>query len=236
MLKFTVLFMLFLSFALYAKSQLATEISLQGGEDYASFGYYGNINGAVSYQLKDWNFSTAAGINLSHAKDKIFNALKFDLLRSFKIKSIPFKGELFYQWKPYSERLYEHNMALVVHYNPKNFQFQLGHHTRLYHLPKNYVITHNYTDQDVWEAFNLIYKASYVQPINEQLKLKFSITNFDAFVIQQETNPMVILNTAYDLSSNSLLSFDLGYLQAGFFNMRVNYFGYFTRLTYHYQF
>jgi hypothetical protein len=74
-----------------------------------------------------------------------------------------------------------------------------------------------------------MYKITYNQPINERLKANISVTNFDLLMIQQETNPFIITNIDYQLSSNTNIFTDLGYLQAGLFNMRVNYFGFFIR-------
>jgi len=74
-----------------------------------------------------------------------------------------------------------------------------------------------------------LYKITYFQPLSEQSDLQVSVTNFDAFMIQQETNPMLITRVGYQTSTASKMYIDLGYLQAGLLNIRVNYFGYFVR-------
>lgn len=235
-MKFTIFFSIFLLVSLHVKSQFSSTIAVESGENYASSGYYGNINGGVSYQFQDWQIATAAGITLSRAKENVLNALKFDVLRDFTIKEIPFKAEVFYQWRPYSGRLHEHDAGLLLHYNPKRFELQLGANTRIYKIPNSYASVNHYTEQTVWEIFNLMYKASYNQALSEQFNLKFTATNFDVFNIQQETNPMLIMSLGYALLKHAKLALDIGYLQAGLFNMRVNYFGYFTRLGFQYDF
>ncbi|OJV36910.1 MAG: hypothetical protein BGO29_01870 [Bacteroidales bacterium 36-12] len=207
-------------------SQFEGKILVETGENYASSGIYGNVYGEIAYLSNDFKISTISGININR---NLFNALKINVSRDFIIKDKKFNGLLFYQWRPFSKRLHEQNLGLLFQFDLKRFEFDLGFNSRIYNLPYNYTRLNNYDKTIIWEAFNLMYKITYNQPINERLKANISVTNFDLLMIQQETNPFIITNIDYQLSSNTNIFTDLGYLQAGLFNMRVNYFGFFIR-------
>ncbi|MPN43310.1 hypothetical protein SDC9_190869 [bioreactor metagenome] len=74
-----------------------------------------------------------------------------------------------------------------------------------------------------------MYKFTYFAPFSEKIHFRASITNYDTFIIQQETNPMIIIKLDYQLSQSTKLNLGVGYLQSGLMNIRVNYFGYFIR-------
>jgi hypothetical protein len=211
------------------QSQISTSIYLETGENYASSGIYADITGSFSASIQHWQFETTAGITLTEARENIFNALSLDLSRAFKIKEIPLSAKVFYQWKPFSERLHEQNAGFLIAYNKKRFGYQLGLNTRIFNLTNQQIDMYNYEQTVIWEPINLMYKITYSHPFSDKFDFRVAITNFDAFIIQQETNPMLITNLIYHLSHSAHFNLGVGYLQSGLMNMRVNYFGYFIR-------
>ncbi len=211
------------------KAQLTADISILGGSNYVSVGFYTDVAGEFSAKISKWQFTTTAGLTFSNANENVFNALKMDISRDFSINEKPVTGHVFYQWQPFSSILHEHNAGIILYHRKNKFAYHVGLNTRVFKLPNAYAESNSYDQVSIWEPINLMYKITYYQPIAEKWDFKASITNFDTFLIQQETNPMLITNFGYQLSGTSKLYMDLGYLQAGLMNIRVNYFGYFIR-------
>lgn len=212
-----------------ANAQFTAGVSVEGGGNYVSSGFYTDVSAEFSTKLSGWQVTTAAGLSFSDARDNTFNAIKVDVSSDFRINEIPLTGHVFYQWRPFSTILHEHNAGFIFHIMKNKFGYHVGLNTRYFKLPNAYVESNNYEHAGIWEPVNLMYKVTYHQPLTEKWDLKASVTNFDAFLIQQEMSPMLIANFAYKLSSTSKIHIDLGYLQAGLMNIRVNYFGCFIR-------
>ncbi|MDD4427696.1 MAG: hypothetical protein PHG64_04810 [Paludibacter sp.] len=224
-----VLFLLMLISLQTIKAQLTADISMLGGANYASSGLYSDFSGGITAVISEWQFAATAGVTFSNARENEFNALKMDVSRDFRIKEKPVTGHIFYQWHPFSAILQEHNAGIIFHHRSNKFSYDIGLNTRIFKLPNAYAESNGYDQVSIWEPINLMYKITYYHPFSDQWDFKASVTNFDTFLIQQETNPMLIANLGYQLSSKLKMYLDLGYLQAGLMNIRVNYFGYFIR-------
>jgi len=223
------LFFLILCSIQVIQAQFSADLSVEGGSNYVSSGFYSDVSGGFSAKVSDWRITSAAGVSFSDARENIFNALKLDVSKDFNLNQTPLTGHVFYQWRPFSTILHEHNAGFIVHFLKNKFGYQLGINTRVYNLTSQYAASNNYDYTNIWEPVNLMYKITWHHHLADKWDLKASVTNFDAFMIQQETNPMLIANVAYQLSTKTKMYFDAGYLQAGLMNIRVNYFGYFIR-------
>jgi hypothetical protein len=224
-----ILFFLMLISLQTLKAQITADISMLGGTNYASSGLYSDFAGGITAVVSEWQFEATAGVTLSNERENIFNALRMDVSRDFSIKEKSVTGHVFYQWKPFSAILHEHNAGIIFHYYSNKFSYDIGLNTRIFKLPNVYAELNDYDQTSLWEPINLMYRITYYHPFSDQWDFKASVTNFDAFLIQQETNPMLVTNLGYQFSATSKLYLDLGYLQAGLMNIRVNYFGYFIR-------
>jgi hypothetical protein len=212
-----------------SKAQIIADISMLGGANYTSSGLYSDFAGGITAVISEWQFEARAGVTLSNERENVFNALKMDVSRDFSIKEKPVTGHVFYLWQPFTAILHEHNAGIIFHHRSNKFGYDIGLNTRIFKLPNAYAESNGYNQVSIWEPINLMYKLTYYQPIDKKWDFKALLTNFDTFLIQQETNPMLITNLSYQLSGTSKLYMDLGYLQAGLMNIRVNYFGYFIR-------
>ncbi|MEA4935741.1 MAG: hypothetical protein VB102_03760 [Paludibacter sp.] len=210
-------------------AQLSSFIYVETGENYVSSGMYTDITGNISAKINRWELGITSGLTFSEARQDRFNALSIDLSRSFKLKELSFDGKLFYQWRPFSERLHEQNAGLLIAYKKNWFGLEMGLNTRIYYLTDRVISLNNYQQTTIWEPLNLMYKFTYFAPFSEKIHFRASITNYDTFIIQQETNPMIIIKLDYQLSQSTKLNLGVGYLQSGLMNIRVNYFGYFIR-------
>jgi hypothetical protein len=210
-------------------AQLSSNFYIETGENYASSGMYTDISGSLSTIIQLWKIELVTGITFNEARQNRFNAINLGIARAFSIKSNEFSAKAFYQWNPFSERLQEQTAGLLAIYNLNKIDFVIGLNTRVFSLTKNYTRLNNYEQNVIWEPVNLMYKISYTHPFSDKFSLMTSITNYDAFIIQQETNPMFINRLEYQLSEDTKLNLGVGYLQSGLMNIRVNYFGYFIR-------
>lgn len=214
------------------KAQLSGDFSVSTGNNYASYGQYAKLYGLFSYQYGDWGFSAATGTVFSAARENIFDALRLSVSKEFKIKNKPYEANFFYQRSPYSSRLNEHNAGLLLTRKTRRWFFNLGVNTRLYQLRNQYAKENSYTVKSLWEPVNVIYKITYHRPLSTKFEINGSVTNFDNFIIEQETNPFLMVDFRQKVSKKSKVYFDVAYQQAGFFNIRVNYFGYFLKAGY----
>lgn len=209
-------------------SQFSVNSYAEVGDNAVSQGIYGNFSGLLSAKFGSVTATTGGLISLSNATPNVFSAYTFQLQTEQTIlkKAVTIGG--FYLWKTFSEDLRESDIGLLVNLKTKHFGYQLGVNSRLYYFSQAAKAKYNLPDTvltSISEPFNLTYRLTFYQPFSKKMNFEFSLTNFDTYTIQQETNPMLRTQLSYELNSKLNLYTELEYLQAGFFNMRVNYFG-----------
>lgn len=214
---------------LCARSQMSVDLSFCSGSNYVSEGQYAKLSTQLSYKYLGWNFSLGAGTVFSHAREKKLDAVRVSLSKDFRIKGKQVTTHIFYQQSPFSVRLNDQTAGLLLNHKSRRWYFDLGANTRFYSFTKGYKATTNYTEKIIWEPVNVMYRLTWHKPIGNKFEINPSITNFDQFIIQQETNPFILIDFGYKFNEKSKMYFDAVYQQAGFFNIRVNYFGYYLR-------
>lgn len=229
MLKWTVVFILI---AFGAKAQVSADLSLATGRNYVSFGQYAKFAGQFFYQYKGWNFSAGAGAIFSHEREKKLDALRLSLSKDYTIKELLFTTQIFYQRSPFSARLNDHTAGVLFNHKRNRWYFDLGANTRVYSLTNKYKGETGYSENALWEPVNVMYRLTWHKPVGDKLEINASVTNFDQFIIEQETNPFLLTDFRYKITEKSKIYFNAVYQQAGFFNIRVNYFGYYLRAGY----
>jgi hypothetical protein len=114
----------------------------------------------------------------------------------------------------------------------KHFGISAGLNSRNYRFSKaaieKYQISDN-TATNVREPVNLMYKLSFYQRINKKLNMELKVSNFDTYIIQQSTNPMAMTKLSYKVNSKLRIYNDIGLMQAGMLNIKINYFGFYCR-------
>ncbi len=222
----------FLGFQNPIFSQLSVNCYAELGTNNVSDGVYGNFSGLFSAKFGTFTASTGALLSLSNANPDIFSAYKLSVVNEFQIFNKPVKVGVFYLWKPFSVDLRETNYGVLAGYRAKHFGYQVGLNTRIYSFSNSAKQKFNFPDSvstTIWEPINLIYKFTYYLELSKKWNFEASVTNFDNYIIEQETNPMIRTKFSYKLNNKLLLYSDLGYQQAGLLNMRVNTFGVFLR-------
>lgn len=174
----------------------------------------------------------AIDINLTNRDVRAFNAIKTSLNYENCIKSSNYKIGFVYLFRPSTQLITEQNFALQIDYRLKKWEFRLGNNFRAYKFRKGSDEYLSSSENAVlWESLNLMYMVRYyISAKNHPIGGYVSITNFDWFIIEQETNPFLNIGAYFKFEDAGLnLFMDYNYQTAGFNNIRVNYFGMFFR-------
>jgi len=220
----------------FPANTLFSQIWLNGytetGTNNVSEGFYEGVSGQVSAKFHNFKVQTGGLFYFSNANNPVFSAYKLQLENIFSAFKIPLTITAFYLWKPFSDDLNETNVGALLSYESKHFGCELGLNTRFYYFNQQAILKYGFTSStstSIWEPVNAMYRVSYYLPVSPKTEFEASITNFDFFQIEQETNPQIRLGCNYKLNEKMLLYGNLGYLEAGLLNMRVNTFGVFLR-------
>lgn len=220
---------LIFSISLAARGQISVDLSITTGNNQVSWGQYGKFAGKFSFVYSGWNFSAGTGTVFSAVRGGRLDVVRLSVSKGYRIKDKDITTVAFYQFAPFSVRLNDHTAGFLFNHKSKRWYYDLGVNTRFYAFTQQYKVVTNYGENTLWEPFNVMYRLTWHKPIGEKFEINPSVTNFDQFIIQQETNPFILANFQYKFNEKSRIYFDAAYQQAGFFNIRVNYFGYYLR-------
>ena len=213
-------------------SQISLDSYAEVGSNAVSQGIYGSISAQVSGQFGSFNLTTGGLMPFSNEGADVFSAYSLAISNDIEINKHKIDVSGFYLWKPISSDLRETNFGLLAKYRTRHFGYIIGLNSRIYSFSRSAIIRYNFPDSihtTFWEPFNAMYRFSYYQQFSPKLSFEASITNYDRYFIQQETNPMILTNLTYKYNSNLHFYSELGYMQAGLLNMHVNYFGLYLR-------
>lgn len=189
------------------------------------------IYAAAKYKFISADY--AFDFNINNRDIRAFNAIKTSLNYETDINNSHLKAGILYLYKPSTELISEQNLAILINCKINKWEFNLGNNFRANKFKKSVediVNTENKTI--IWEKPNIMYMARYyfLNPAKEW-NFYLSATNFDWFIIEQETSPFINAGAYYKNKENGLKLFtDFNYQAAGFNNIRVNYFGFFIRI------
>ncbi len=193
-----------------------------------------NTNFATQLAARVGNFSISSA-GLFTFQDPQKNTLKAFTIHSaihFKLLKKDFFVEPFYLWKPFSDILRETNYGIITDLQTKHVGLGIGFNSRNYSFSEASYQRYNFdkdTKTNIRETINMMYKISFYQTIYKKLDLGLSISNYDLFIIQQATNPMLTAKFSYNVNSNLKVFSDVGVIEAGILNLRVNHFGLFWK-------
>jgi len=213
-------------------SQISVNSYIETGSNVVSLGAYGNFSAELIGRTGTLSASTGALLSFSNATNQIFSAYSLQVANDFKFGKLPVTINALFLWKPISNEMRETNFGLMIEHKEKHFAYKVGLNTRIYSFTQAAISQYNFADSvhtSLWEPVNVMYKLSYFTPFSPKLNFEVSITNYDRYFIQQETNPMILANLTYNQNSRLQFYSDLGYMQAGLLNMHVNYFGLYLR-------
>lgn len=197
-----------------------------------SEGIKGNVSGELSARLGTFTASAGSLFTFPVTNELYFSALKLQVQNDFQLFNKPITMGAFYLWKPFSVDLCETAFGLLAGYRIGRFGLNLGLNSRVYYFTQAAIVKYNFTDAvstSIWESINVMYRLSYYQPLSPKWEMEAMVTNYDNYIIEQETNPMIQTKFSYKMNQKLSLYGNLGYQQAGLLNARVNTFGVFLR-------
>jgi hypothetical protein len=202
------------------------------GGNGVSQGVYGDFSALVSARLNSFKVSSGGLLSFSSTGVNIFEAYSLALSNDFQIKKKKITIGTFYLWRPFSTDLRQTNFGMLAHHRTKRLGYSLGFNSRIYSFSRAAIERNNFDDTittSYWEPLNFMYKLSFYRKFNSKFDVEASVTNYDRYFILQETNPMILAKLNYNCNTKLQFYSELGYLQAGLLNVRVNYFGIYCR-------
>jgi hypothetical protein len=152
----------------------------------------------------------------------------------FRIRKPTFEVTILYLVNLVSANVRETNLGVTLGYTGRHFSITLGNNSRTYlFLKKGYREKglNEAAGNAIIEPRNFMYSFAWnLKPKNHPWNTMLRLTNFDHFLIQQETNPMLALLLPVQFGKNLTLCPEFWYQPAGLLNLQVNYFGYYVRL------
>ena len=187
----------------------------------------------ASYRYDKLTVSTGFQWTFSSAERKALSGAFISGGSDFKVREIPLSADLFFRRNPYSDVVRETLFGALLKHERSRLDIQFGYHMRRYRLDKSTLEPGDPASGpalSIWEYRNFMYRGTV--RLNEQdakWNLSASLTNFDHFLIQQETNPMVNLAGCFRISDAVKIHSSLWYQGAGMLNIHANYYGFYFR-------
>lgn len=213
-------------------SQLSLENYIEVGSNNASQGIYSDFSTQISAQTGIFSASIGALLKASNTSENIFAAYSINSLLHLTVLKQKLSFGAFYLWKPFSVDLRETNYGVITNLKTNIIDLSIGVNARNYGFSKSAIEKYQLDDAistNVSEPLNLMYKIALHKVICTKVNIEFRITNYDNYIIQQISNPMAMAKCNYKLNSKLQLYSELGIMQAGLLNVRINYFGFYCR-------
>lgn len=203
------------------------------GSNAVSEGLYFQNNTQVSYKLNKFTLGGGVQFTASHSDQQVLSGFFLRGAAELFSNRFPILVSLEYLRKPYSKLLSENNFCLTIERRWKHFELVLGNSVRVWSLSRrqlNQLGMANASDRSIVEYRNLLYRLTYnVKPRNSRWNLSFSLTDFDDFLIQRGTNPLISCALMKVITSDIELFSELWYQGAGMFNLQADYFGFYLK-------
>jgi hypothetical protein len=214
-------------------AQFIMEGQLDLGNNNLSKGIYLQFSNFGQYERIYWGTQAGYQFGLVQSQDVFFNSWFVNAYGKIPLGKIQLDLGAEYLWAAFSPDMREINWIIIARTSLKHWRFVLGNNTRIYRLSKKTSETDLNIEpaRRIIEGGNLMYSAGFLlKPDGNKWNLTFTITDFDRFLIQQETNPMCNLRFDYMLNKPVNLYSELWYKTSGLLNIKVNYFGTFIRI------
>jgi hypothetical protein len=215
------------------KAQFEVKGQFDLGNNNLSNGLYLQFSNTGNFEKKYWGAEAGYQLGLIQPQNVFFNSWYVSSYGKIPIGklNLVLGGE--YLWTAFSPDLREINWIVFTRTTLKHWKFGLGNNSRIYRFSSK-TADDNQTvnpESSIIEAWNLMYNIQYMlKPDGNNWNIMAAVTNYDLFVIQQETNPMVNIRFDYSLSEPLRLYSELWYKSSGFLNDQVNYFATYLRI------
>lgn len=209
-------------------AQLQVEGQLDLGDNNLSEGLYLQFSGFGHYEEPYWGAMSGYQLGLVQPQNVFFNSWYVSPYVKIPISNFRLDLGISYLWTAFSPDLREINWIMFTKSSLKHWELALGINRRIYRLSRKAGKNENTSgyESPIIEEWNLMYSVGFLlKPVENRWNLKLTVTDYDRFLIEQETNPMVSLRFDYKLSEPLSLYSELWYKSAGLLNIKVNYFG-----------
>ena len=239
-MRYPFLILLFLWSGHVSIAQWKEEIYVDGGRNNVSAGIFCRVGSLTSFEYKNYKAQTGLLANFSHAYSNKFGGWFLEASRKFQIKKIPFGVNAFFRINPSAKMLNEMNWGILIKWKSKHLDITLGDNLRIFEMKKKAVKESGISkgpDTRIIERRNLMYNFSlFLKPTDNRWNTGITITNFDNFYIEEETNPILMGQFLYRINTHIQLKAQAWYTRAGMFNLRVNTFGMYFRTALEWKF
>ncbi|MBP7102133.1 MAG: hypothetical protein KBA86_02695 [Bacteroidales bacterium] len=205
---------------IYINAQIDVRLQADIGKNNLSLHAFSNAAVMTSFYFTKNTFSIGSQLTIS---DNPLPAFYINYTRNIEIYKQKFDLKAFYTFDMFSEKLYEINRGLLAGYILPHFTFKIGTNFRTYRIFTN-------SDSTINENFNFMYLVTYyINSPASNWNVGITLTNFDFFLINQETNPMFNIETFYTITPHLKVLFEAWYISSGALNLSVNPFGFYFR-------
>lgn len=227
------IFIFILTITVHGYGQLKQNIYLDAGSSTVSDGLFARPAFTTSFAFNSYYGTTGFQWTCSSAERNALSGWLISGGRKFSVREIPLSVDLFYLINPYTERIRESSFGGGISHKRSHLDIYFGYHMRRYRLNENAVDPGDPlsgSDISIWEYRNFMYRGTVrLKERDAPWNLSVSVTNFDYFLIQQETNPMVNLAGYCRISDAVKMHSSLWYQGAGMSNIHANHFGFYFR-------
>ncbi len=215
-------------------AQILLEGQLDLGDNNISKGLYLQFSNFGYYEKTHWGAQAGYQLGLVQDQNVFFNSWYGSIYGKLPLNKIRIDLGGAYMWTAFSPDLREINWIFFTKTSfLEHYRLSLGINKRIYRLSHKAANNDNTVESEspVIEEWNLMYSAGFVlKPEENKWNIMFTVTDYDRFIIEQETNPMVNIRFDYKLSKPLSLYSELWYKSSGLLNIKVNYFGTYFRI------
>jgi hypothetical protein len=219
--------------AIQGNGQLKQSIYLDAGSSTVSNGLFARPALTTSYGFNSFYGSTGFQWTFSSAERNALSGWFISGGSKFTVREIPLSVNLFYLINPYSKRIRESNPGGIIKYELNHLDIQFGYHIRRYRIKESAIEQGEPLSGpalSIWEYRNFLYRGTlHLKERDAPWNLSVTVTNFDYFLVQQETNPMLRLAGHFRISDAAKIHSALWYQGAGMSNIHANHYGFYFR-------
>lgn len=228
---FLIIFFSFLANDVVAQYKLSSHLDL--GESNISNGLYISNSTFFDYQYKNTTGKVGIQFNVLDQSffPSFFTGVHASITQKIKIKKLNFTLQGIYFSHFFSNLIHEHNFSILEGLELKHFAHKIGVHFRNIRFTQEgqelFGIDEPHT---INELFNLVYLLKYtIMPKDHHWNIGVSLTNYDHFVINQASNPMLVIDGKVKIKEKVSLYFETWFQRAGVMNISANHYGLFIR-------
>lgn len=213
---------------LMAQNQLSVYTDL--GVNNVSNGLFIKTEAFYAYQSRHYKFESGMQVNLKSNFSKNLSGYSVQLTRTMLLKKRPLSLSLYMVNVPVSDEFRQLNIGFMAGSAWRHFSFKTGLNSRTYSFHDRESGENATPARRIHEVWTAMYAFTYSLKTAENIwNLSATLTDFDNFIINQETSPQFKISGSYKLKHNLTLYAESNITYAGAMNTNVNFFGLFTR-------